>query len=597
MISFDSVPSNIRTPFVTAEFNSSRAAQGAAALSYKGLLIGQATAGTAAANSLHKVTSADAVAVLAGRGSQLHRMAIAWFSINKETECWIGVLVDNTAAVVATGTITVSGPATAAGTVSLMVGGELVEVAVASGASASTIATSIAEAIGKHATGTITLSAADAADAVTIGGVAFVGTAGAVTPGDATFSIDTGNPQAATSLASQVNAHAVASRIVRAEVSSAVVTITARAKGTTGNSITLATTDVADLAVSGATLTGGVGVGSSLPIHAAVNSAVVTTHALNAGLVGNAYDLRANYYDGQELPAGVSLAFVQPSGGTTAPSLATLITAMGDRWFNIIAHPFTDATSLTALETELASRVGPMRMIDGLAITAADDSYATVTALGESRNSPSSSILRVGESPTPPAEYAAHVAAVVAPAAETDPARPFQTLTLPYIKAPAEADRDTNSARNLLLKSGIATTRVGAGSVMQIERLVTTYRFSAAGSPDTAYLDANSPLTLAYLRFTFRTQVQNKYPRHKLANDGTRIAAGQAIITPSQGRAEAVLWFLQMQDLGLVEGLEQFKADLVVERDATDPNRMNWLLSPDLINQFVVGAAQIAFKL
>jgi len=597
-ISFDTIPANVLTPFVTAEFNSSRAMQSAAALAFKALLIGQATGGTADANSLHRVTSADAVAVLAGRGSQLHRMAIAWFFARPTVEIWIGVLVDNAAAVNATGTITPTGTATGAGTISLLIGGNLVEVAVATGDTAGTIATAIAAAIGKHATGTITCTAVDAADAVNVAGVSFVATAGAVTPGDATFSIDTGNPEAAASLCSQIKAHAVASRAVRPEVSSNVVTVYARAKGTAGNSVVLTSTDGSDLAVTGSgTLAGGVGVGSSLPVHATVNSTVVTAHALNAGAVGNELDLRVNYQRGEELPAGVTLAFAQPSGGATNPTLTALITAMGERWFNVIAHPYTDATSLAALETELTSRAGPMRMIDGYAITAKDAAYATVTTLGESRNSGYSSIVRTGESPTPPAECAAHIAAVAAGAAETDPARPFQTLALPYIKAPAEADRDSNTARDLLLKAGVATMRVGAGDQMQIERLVSTYRFSAAGSPDTAYRDSNTAFTLSYLRYTFCVQVANKYPRHKLADDGTRAAAGQAIMTPSLGRAEAVTWFDRMEKLGLVEGIDQFKDELIVERDETDRNRLNFYLPPDLMNQLVVVAAQVGFRL
>ena len=46
-----------------------------------------------------------------------------------------------------------------------------------------------------------------------------------------------------------------------------------------------------------------------------------------------------------------------------------------------------------------------------------------------------------------------------------------------------------------------------------------------------------------------------------------------------------------------VENLEQFKKDLLVERDATDVNRVNVLPPPDLINQFRVFAGQVQFRL
>jgi phage tail sheath gpL-like len=81
MVSFSSVPANLRVPFVAVEFDNSRAQQGPALLPYRVLLIGQKTAaGAAAANSLHRVTNPDQLVALAGRGSMLHRMALAYFA-------------------------------------------------------------------------------------------------------------------------------------------------------------------------------------------------------------------------------------------------------------------------------------------------------------------------------------------------------------------------------------------------------------------------------------------------------------------------------------------------------------------------------------
>lgn len=102
-----------------------------------------------------------------------------------------------------------------------------------------------------HATGTITPRAADADDNVVVGATTFVGTVGAVTPGDATYSVDTGDAEAATSLAAQINAHAVASTVVTATVVVDVVHLRAIAAGTDGNAIVLTSTDGTDLAVSG----------------------------------------------------------------------------------------------------------------------------------------------------------------------------------------------------------------------------------------------------------------------------------------------------------------------------------------------------------
>jgi phage tail sheath gpL-like len=82
-----------------------------------------------------------------------------------------------------------------------------------------------------------------------------------------------------------------------------------------------------------------------------------------------------------------------------------------------------------------------------------------------------------------------------------------------------------------------------------------------------------------------------------LADDGTNFSPGQAVAMPSTIRTEIYALFAQWENEGLVEGWEQFKKDLLVERNANDVNRVDVLLSPDLMNQFRVFAGQIQFLL
>lgn len=325
-ISFDNIPTTIRVPIVAVEFNSSRAQQGPAILPYKEIIIGQKLAsGTWVANSLNRATNVDQVITGGGRGSMLHRQAIAHFANNKQTEVWFGVLDDNGAGVAATGTIVVAGPATGDGAIVLYLGGERIPVGVTSGQTATQIGDAIAAAI-------------------------------------------TAAPD--------------------------------------------------------------------LPITAANVAGTVTLTFRHKGLAGNAYDVRHSFEPlTEKLPAGVSLTITALGGviaGTLNPVLTTLIANMADLWFQLWCHPYTDATSLTAIENELASRFGPLRSIDGVAITAAVGSHSALVSLGNGRNSPHSAIFASpGASPlVPPMELAAEIAAQVAIAAAADPARPFQTLQL-----------------------------------------------------------------------------------------------------------------------------------------------------------------------
>jgi len=488
-ISFSSIPSALRVPFVAAEIDASQANQGPALLAYRGLIIGQKlAAGAATADTLVKVSSEAEVITQAGRGSMLHRQYKAWRKNNTFSEVYLGVLADDGGGTAASGTIIPSGTATAAGTIALYLGGERITVAVASGDSAATVAAAIDVAINANL---------------------------------------------------------------------------------------------------------------DLPVTSGEAAGTVTVTHRHKGEIGNEYDMRHSYNDGEELPAGISLPIVALASGATNPTLTTLIAAMGDQWFQILTHPYLDATSLTALETEMASRFGSLRMIDGLMITGADRSLANLTTLGNGRNSPHSSIVASpgNVTPRPPSEIAAEVAGQVALSAQNDPAKPLQTLPLPGALAPAEADDFTLEERNNLLFDGIATTKVGSARQLQIERLITTYQTNASAVADTAYLDATTVLTLLYLRYSWRVRIQSKYPRHKLADDGTRVGSGQEVITPAIGKAEAYGWFRQMESLGLVENFDLFKANLVVERNGTDPNRLDVLLPPDLINQLIVTATKISYRL
>ena len=251
---------------------------------------------------------------------------------------------------------------------------------------------------------------------------------------------------------------------------------------------------------------------------------------------------------------------------------------------------------MATLESELTQRWGPLLQADGYAITGLRGTVAAATTYGNARNSPYSTVMDIATSPSSIPEWASATAGAVAQSAEIDPARPFQTLALNGILPAAVSDQRTFTERNGLLTDGIATHTVDSGGVVRIERLISTYQ-ELAGVADTAFLDANTALTLSFLRTSFRNRMATKYSRFKLADDDARFGPGQQIITPSTGRAEAISWFREQEEAGLVEGGEQFKAGLIVERNAGDRNRLDFLLPPDLVNQLRVVGAQIQFIL
>lgn len=322
----------------------------------------------------------------------------------------------------------------------------------------------------------------------------------------------------------------------------------------------------------------------------------VNLTAKNKGVAGNDIDIRLNYFLGDESPEGLGATITAMANGVANPDVQDAIDILGDEQFILFVSPYADASNLLALETELAERFGPITQNDGYHITGARGTLSELITIGDSRNSQFTTIKRCA-GPTPFYQQAAALAGEIAAAGQIDPARPFQTLQISGILPESDAEKLTLQERDILLKHGIATDKVDAGGAVRIERVITTYKKNPAGADDVSYLDLNTLLTLSYIRYDFRNFWLNKYPRHKLANDGAQFGAGQPVMTPKVAKAEAIARFRLWEELGLVEDIDQFKEELIVERNLQDVNRLDFLLPPNLVNQLRVVGVKIGFVL
>ena len=323
---------------------------------------------------------------------------------------------------------------------------------------------------------------------------------------------------------------------------------------------------------------------------------VVTFICSHASAFGEDLDIRLNYFDRQVLdnPGGTTVVIASTVAGTTNPDASTVIAAIsGNEWFTKWVSGWNDATNVGLFETELADRWGPLVQQDAILYAGAVGTFGDLTTLGSGRNSQFSTIMGAGASPTPDFEWAAQVAAV--DSNEPDPARPRQTLPLPNVLPPAASDLFDQSERNLLLQGGISTFKADQAGQVTIERLITTFQTDSNSNPSTAFLNVNTMHTLFALRYTLNLRITQKYPRHKLVDNGTNYGPGQAVVTPAIIRAEILAIFGEWELDAWVEDLAQFADELIVERNASDRDRLDARLGPNLANQFRVFAGQIQF--
>lgn len=489
-ISFNNTPANIRVPLFYAEVDNSMA--GYFSQQNRALLIGHKTAGASAVDNVPiLVSTTDQARAVFGVSSMMARMHEVYRANDSFGEVWC-LPVAPGAGAEAAGTVTYTGPATAAGAIAVYIGAQKVQAGVAMGDTATAIAASVAAAINADIT---------------------------------------------------------------------------------------------------------------LPITASPALGVVTLTARHAGIVGNDIRVQHNFRGvagGEILPTGVGAVIVPLSGGAGTPTLTAGLSAMGDDEFDFIISPFSDATSLDAFKVLMNDSTGRWawnRQIYGHVYAAQRGAFAVLQAAGILRNDQHTTL--AGVEPGVPSTVWDYVAAYGARNAvyiNVDPARPTQTGELVGILPAPAAGRFIQTERQTLLSSGIATSYTAGGAV-RIERAITSYQKNLWGQADPSYLDSETLHTLALILRRLRSRITNKYPRHKLADDGTRFGAGQAIVTPSVIRGELIAEYADLEELGIAENAKAFKENLIVERNANDPNRLDVLLPPDLVNQLRVFAVLAQFRL
>jgi phage tail sheath gpL-like len=373
-----------------------------------------------------------------------------------------------------------------------------------------------------------------------------------------------------------------------------------------------------DMGITATNIVKAINADRSMPVIASQGTSadpIVTLTSKWKGDEANYIDVRFAYgglLAAEQVPIGLALTLsnYRLQGGTGASDVTQAIVNLGDEIYEYVATGLTDSTTLALLEQEYGfsdvGRWGWLRQLYGHVFAAKkgppapDDQtgYTWLLGYGPSNNSGVLSVLGVEtHSPSPPWVWTAAYAAKAARALLNDPARPLQTLVLEGCLPAPKHQRFTKKQCNDFSGVGIATQGVNADGIPAIMRESTTYQKNLYGQGDDAYELVPTLATLAALFRRQRHAITSKFPRHKLANDGTRFGAGQAIVTPKTIKAELIAQYRADEFIGLVEDAVNFKKNLIVERSPNDPNRVDVLYPPDLVNQLRIFAVLAQFRL
>lgn len=475
------IPSNWNIPLFWAVVDGSKA--GNLSVAGRALLVGQMlAAGTAAASVPVPVGSVALAAQMFGVGSQITRMAAAFFKGNTTQQLWALPVVEPSAGTAATGTIVIGGTLTNSGVLTVYIAGQVVAITVNSTDATTLVATNLAAAI-----------------------------------------------------------TALTDLPVTASAASSTVTLTAKWKGLTGNDITI------------------------IP---------------NYGGVAN----------GEALPAGLTATVTAMASGAGNPDFTSALANIQAIGFDYVAMPFTDSASMTSWSTEYGfgptGRWSYTRQQYGFCVGAYRNNYASTITFGLGQNAPVLSTMAVEtDSPSPMWEWTAAYCARASQAFSDDPARPLQTLEMPGILPARVQNRYSPAQLNSLVNSGMAVQDVAPSGNPQIMREQTQYQLNQYGQADTAFGLLTVLSTLAELLRRMASAITTKFPRVKLFPDGTKLSPGQAAVTPSDIKAELISEFNNAMFDGLVADLPDFVANLIVQIDNNNPNRIQVLWPPQLAGQ------------
>jgi phage tail sheath gpL-like len=333
-----------------------------------------------------------------------------------------------------------------------------------------------------------------------------------------------------------------------------------------------------------------------LPVTATVATNVVTLTGRHAGTTMNELEIAVDSGIAGNIYAG-KVAIANPVPATGTASVSTVLAALGDDPLDWIVSAFSDTANFTAASAALSDLSGRWAwnvQMYGHYFSVNTGNTGANTTFGLAQNDRHLSTVARVASPTPSWEWIAQYVARVLPWLTDDTngnaSRNQSDLVLEDIRPPR--DRTVwpiYAVRNTLNGSGMSTWKVNAAGQVVIDKLITMQRLNASGAPDTTFRDiqaiAQVMLGIRYMRAGLSYRNANK------AIADANPSNLPAITTPPDIRSDLISLYGDLVDRGLFENKAEFAKRAKVERDRSNPARVNINMDLDRVNPLDILAA------
>ena len=320
-----------------------------------------------------------------------------------------------------------------------------------------------------------------------------------------------------------------------------------------------------------------------LPVTASPTGSTVNLSARSVGTYGNAVPLLYAYrglVGGEAAPAGTTVAVTPMASGAGDPDLSVLANLMGSVQFEWVNNPWSTAAGLgftTAIHNDTTGRWSYASQLYGHVFSAAANTYANLLSLGPTlANDPHLAVWGINPaSPTPIYVWGAAFMGALLARLRDEPGRPATNLPVRGVLPEPLAAQFNFSNENSLLGNGIAEYRVGPGGNVYNHRAVTTYLTNPSGQTDRSQLDTETMYQNAGILARLRFFVTSTWPDYRLGDDTAVVSPGVPIVTPLIIRGGLIAQYTLMAADGWVQNVDAFATGLIVQRDPTDPSRVN----------------------
>ncbi|SMD18487.1 hypothetical protein [Rhizobium sp. RU36D] len=329
--------------------------------------------------------------------------------------------------------------------------------------------------------------------------------------------------------------------------------------------------------------------GASLPFTSTVSTNVVTITARHKGTYATGIDIHIPTLESVNAFDGV-LTFATTTAGAGTPSVANVLAAMGDDPFEIIISAFGDSTNIGLLDTfhdNVSGRWSWIQQLYGHAFyPKTDTSTNLVTAALAKDTWHLTMIPRFASGGFAEPDYiwvssmVARVAEWFAGGANGDVSRNQSGLPVVGLTPPRDRAYWMDYAtRDAFLKNSVSTWKIGTNGDVLIDKIITQQQTSD-GAPDTTFRDIQRVYQLSYLLKRLRAALAAEHSNKAIADSNPTNL--DALTTVRDIKATLAHAYLTMP--GVVENAVAAIESMVVERDTENANRVNIRINADFVN-------------